>query len=114
MNEEPVSEEPVLFQKPALPVEDITSMLIAEYVPRKIKAKNTENNTEELIDLDSLPNMWEILCLMLPMLAVIIGIGVGLQIAKTEDEIMYEKNKLLKVEDDEEESAETTEDNEAK
>lgn len=92
-------------------IDEITDLLIAEYIPRKVNPKKNAQANEDAIDLDSIPNTWEILCLMLPMLAVIIGIGVGLQIAKTEDEILNAKRSHFGMEeqesDEEEETANT-------
>ena len=59
-------------------MDDITNLLIAEYVPRKINLSNNTESEDEVFDFDAVPNTWEIVCLMLPMIAVIIGIGVGL------------------------------------
>ena len=81
-------------------------MLIAEYIPKKVNPNKKPETTLDDIELETMPNTWEILCLMLPMLAVIVGIGVGLQIAKTEDEILNAKRAHLGEEVYEEEEEE--------
>lgn len=84
--------------------QDLTNLLTAEYVPRKINSNTKTVITQtggEDIEIETMPNTWEMVCLLLPMAAVLLGIGVGLQIAKTEDEIMMEKAAHMKDEDEE-------------